>query len=898
MNCSLCGSTNIDDALACSSCGASLSRAADVAATDALPPGTMLQYETYRIDAVLGQGGFGITYRGFDLSLQRPVAIKEFFPFGCKRFPVFTVQPSQAISSVDFSSFKQQFVEEARVLARFKHPSIVDVYSVWEENNAAYMVMELLEGQTLEDVLHERNQPLDEPEVLGLAQRVGAALSEVHRRGLLHRDIKPANIVRCDDGRVMLIDFGTAREYSFEYSNGTQTPQDRSVVVTPGYAPLEQYAENATRGAYTDIYSLSATLYHLLTGEMPPAASDRALGVELRPAHELNPQVSPTVSAALGCAMETQVARRPQSVDEFLQMLHGHTLLLMSSLLKNELSSTQLPNAQGYTPKFPQKETKTINENLSFDKQYERASIEAREKLESLSRVGVVKKYERPSLTTRKNPTASTNVGGDKEYERPSVVARQQLLNSLPPSPPAPNIGTSPQDALMALIATRGTAVSSLQSTSSGAQPLLPSSQASQGSIQVRSSKVPPPLRIVLSIFGVMFGVAFLSIVGKMERHAADPGQLIPITPAYNSQPTTDVNDFLQSQNLEVQQPFASRQLPVVQYIEQGSCQFSADGKKLIVTDGLNQKSHIYEVPSLRPICVLPKIAGSAMRKFSADGSLLLEQTVNGAQLWDAKTGKRKFFWREEPGKTHYSGTFDISPNGKFVIGMPTSSTIEIWSTESGKTLFTTRAQTSFSRLMFTLDSKQWISFFPAAAGQSQMQRYEVRTGKTIAIQNLPNSADMLAAQLLPGNRFATSTSNPSPTGGVMRTAIIDFQSSDTAVQEMADITPSSLASNAWRSWPLVWSSGPRFILGICSCSSPGAQDAWVAFVRRFDPKTMKPLGIAVLSTRDDNPLPGVSPLQLLPLSGYTFSPDNKFLYVINGDGKLLTWRLDQLKWQ
>ncbi|HVF84616.1 MAG TPA: serine/threonine-protein kinase, partial [Abditibacteriaceae bacterium] len=431
MNCSLCGSTNAEKAVACAACGAALSAVAETSAGDALPAGTTLQNGVFRIDAVLGQGGFGITYRGFDLQLQRPVAVKEFFPFGCRRFPAFNVQPSQSLSLSSYGTFKSRFVEEARVLARFKHPAIVDVYSVWEENNAAYMVMELLEGQTLEQVLHARNKPLEESEVLGLAQRIGEALSEVHRRGLLHRDIKPANIVQCDDGRVMLIDFGTAREYSKD----APTMQGHSVVVTPGYAPLEQYAERATRGAYTDVYSLAATLYHLLTGEMPPAASDRALGVELRPAHELNPQISPIVSAALSCAMETLVARRPQSVDEFLKMLHGQRAAALAPQFHTEQSSTRLSSVVE-AKREPQEET------LSTQPQDELMSDEARQKLATMFEDDMLRQYQT------------------------GTAARKAFLESFPSALVTSPSEFSQQDALAALVASQGTPNSSLQQTS------------------------------------------------------------------------------------------------------------------------------------------------------------------------------------------------------------------------------------------------------------------------------------------------------------------------------------------------------------------------------------------------------------------------------------------------
>lgn len=322
MNCPLCDFSNLADVASCRACGSPL-RDTGVAATtqsseddDALPTGAILSLGAYRVERVLGQGGFGITYLCRDLRLERAVAIKEFFPSGCRRAQD-DVRPSRALSASDYTQAKNKFLEEARVLARFKHAGIVDVHTVFEENNSAYMVMEFLEGKSLLALLRERGaRQMPEDEALHYIERAGDALSAVHDRGLLHRDLKPDNIIACNDGRVMLIDFGTAREYSAQQTHG------HTVVVTPGYAPLEQYAQQARRGAYTDVYGLAATLYHLLTGEVPAAASDRAMGVELVPPRELNPHMSTHVARAIETALQTETVRRPQTARAFLDLLH------------------------------------------------------------------------------------------------------------------------------------------------------------------------------------------------------------------------------------------------------------------------------------------------------------------------------------------------------------------------------------------------------------------------------------------------------------------------------------------------------------------------------------------------------------------------------------------------
>jgi serine/threonine protein kinase len=278
-----------------------------------LPLGTKLFGGKYSVGKVLGQGGFGITYMGADTVLSRPVAIKELFPEGCQRNGT-TVQPTR-IPPSDFSSMKQKFLDEARLLASLNHPGIVKVYDFFEENNTAYMVMEYLRGKSLAKLVEERGGALSEQEAVGYILKVCEALDVVHKAGYLHRDIKPENIIVCGDGRVVLVDFGAARSF-MAGRTGRMT-----VILTPGFAPLEQYAEQAKRGAYTDIYALGATLYYLLTGQVPVSAADRLSGVELRGVREINGRVSRQVEEAVMKAMAMKVEERPQSVEEFVKLL-------------------------------------------------------------------------------------------------------------------------------------------------------------------------------------------------------------------------------------------------------------------------------------------------------------------------------------------------------------------------------------------------------------------------------------------------------------------------------------------------------------------------------------------------------------------------------------------------
>jgi len=311
----VCSSQNANNATACRSCGSPLIGVGAGASTTILRVGTKLDGGKLTVGKVLGQGGFGITYLGGDTSLGRSVAIKEFFPQGCTRQGT-TVHPSGAIAVADYYVLRQKFLDEAHVLAQFHHRGIVAVYATFEANNTAYMVMEFVKGATLQKLVDTRG-PLPEKEVIGYINQAADALATIHQAQLLHRDIKPENLIVTQDGRVVLVDFGTARAFA------SGTTRRMTAMLTPGYAPLEQYGQQARFGVFTDLYGLGATCYHLLTGQMPVQATDRAAGVELQSPHRLNHEVSQTVSDAVMWAMEMRADRRPQSAQEFIDALTG-----------------------------------------------------------------------------------------------------------------------------------------------------------------------------------------------------------------------------------------------------------------------------------------------------------------------------------------------------------------------------------------------------------------------------------------------------------------------------------------------------------------------------------------------------------------------------------------------
>ena len=294
-----------------------------------LNPGTLLEDGKYQITRLLGQGGFGITYQCLDTKLNRPVALKEFFPQGCLREGT-TVISAGRWNDSNYNDAKQKFLQEGQNLGRFNHPGIVKVFNYFEENNTAYIVMEYLKGKTLRQFLKWRGGKLQAKEALYFIEKVGKALEVLHQSQFLHRDIKPDNIIIAEDGRIILIDFGAGRNMQ------NQSTDNFTAMLTPGYAPLEQYGQALPYGTFTDIYALGATLYRLLTGKVPTSAVERAAGVKLPSIKELEPTTSPHIAKAVKKAMTMDASKRVQSVTEFLSMLQ----LYSYSLTLNDNTNT------------------------------------------------------------------------------------------------------------------------------------------------------------------------------------------------------------------------------------------------------------------------------------------------------------------------------------------------------------------------------------------------------------------------------------------------------------------------------------------------------------------------------------------------------------------------------
>ena len=275
-----------------------------------------LQNGKYRLIAVLGQGGFGITYLATQESLGRKVAIKEFFMKDFCNRDAHTSHVSIVSDGAreQVERFRQKFLKEARTIASLDHPHIIRIYDVFEENGTAYYVMEYIDGGSLKELVTHRGA-LPEAEALDYATQLTEALRYLHSHHILHLDLKPANVLLKDKHTAVLIDFGVSKRYDTEGGQTSSTPAG----ISKGYAPLEQYKTGGLEHFQpsTDLYSLGATLYTLLTGKIPPEASDvNNDGLPPLPA-----QISARTAQAIVKAMSPRPKDRPQNVDAWDRLL-------------------------------------------------------------------------------------------------------------------------------------------------------------------------------------------------------------------------------------------------------------------------------------------------------------------------------------------------------------------------------------------------------------------------------------------------------------------------------------------------------------------------------------------------------------------------------------------------
>ena len=364
----------------------------------------------YTIEGVLGQGGFGITYLGMDELHEKPVAIKEFFPQGIVTRNI-EYQDTVTVTFVgekdNYEKGKERFLKEARTMAKFsKDKGIVKALDFFEINNTAYIVMEYLEGVTLKQYLAE-NKRIDAEDLVELLVPLIEALDEIHSQGLIHRDISPDNIMVLPDGRIKLMDFGAARDYT-EFGE-----KSLSIVLKPGYAPPEQYQTHGVQGPWTDIYALCATMYKCITGENPPDAIERVMDDHLKKISAFGIPVLPQIEEAIIKGMSVAANDRYQNVGDFCEDLYG-------GYEENSVPEAEESQSQVETELAEQSvETKTgmLTEGIPQSKYSTTEAVQESEKLISKEL------SENAGLTSEENEAeagieSETNNSGNKVLEQ------------------------------------------------------------------------------------------------------------------------------------------------------------------------------------------------------------------------------------------------------------------------------------------------------------------------------------------------------------------------------------------------------------------------------------------------------------------------------------------------
>ena len=281
-----------------------------------LPVGTVLA-DRYILGNVIGMGGFGITYKAWDKKLDIPVAIKEFYPSGA----VFRNLSSPVVNIISgarekfFEHGLLRFLEEARSMSKFNtHENIINVFEYFEENQTAYIVMEFLDGCTLREYM-KSNGKLSIEKSINIIENICKALKDTHKTGIIHRDVNPNNIFLCNNSKIKLIDFGSAR------FSAQDEEKEYSQVITPGFAPPEQYEQISAQGTWTDIYGLGATFYYMITGQKPEESTNRKINDELVEPSKIDSNIPQYISLSIMKAMAIDRHMRFENVDDFLKAI-------------------------------------------------------------------------------------------------------------------------------------------------------------------------------------------------------------------------------------------------------------------------------------------------------------------------------------------------------------------------------------------------------------------------------------------------------------------------------------------------------------------------------------------------------------------------------------------------
>lgn len=384
----------------------------------------------YRFDKLLGVGGFGLTYLATDQNLNLPVAIKEYLPADIAlRDDDSSIRPSSDENRPTFEWGLTRFLDEARTLATFRHPNIVRVMRFFEANATAYMVMEFVNGASLTDWIKSR-RPLPQAAMEKIIVPLVEGLGVIHRSNYLHRDVKPGNIYIRSDGSPVLLDFGAARS--------TAGGGELTAVVSPGYAPVEQYSESSVQGPWTDLYAVGGVMYWMVTGNKPVDATARLRDDPQTPALAAGERslYSAGFLAAIDWALHPDERQRPQSSDEFLARLagqravapetaSGHTRTLPVSAMPHARDITQ-PVAQASMPASAQE---------AFDAtQLKDLESELAKRIGPLASVLVRKAAKKHATLDAVIDAVATEI--DDEAER-AVFSKKVRGNTQPPSSPS-----------------------------------------------------------------------------------------------------------------------------------------------------------------------------------------------------------------------------------------------------------------------------------------------------------------------------------------------------------------------------------------------------------------------------------------------------------------------------
>lgn len=320
-----------------------------------LKPGTKLGQGNYVIGDVLGEGGFGITYIGRDTNLLSLVAIKEYYPIELaerNRQDGLSVHVRTGVKDAKehFASGMDKFLDEARILSRFAQiEGITKVHQFFRENNTAYFVMDYVDGVSIKDYVAQHGR-LKSETVLEMVRKPILALQKVHESGLVHRDISADNLMVSVDGTLTLIDFGASRMTS------TLDDRTRTTFYKPSFSALEQYSQKSLQGAWTDVYGLCATMYYMLSGELPPSATERVIEDCLKPLENISGvDISHALSKVICNGMAVDKNKRIQNMGQLYEALYGEKELSSTSVEKNFLEGIE----RGKSKKAEEKESLT-----------------------------------------------------------------------------------------------------------------------------------------------------------------------------------------------------------------------------------------------------------------------------------------------------------------------------------------------------------------------------------------------------------------------------------------------------------------------------------------------------------------------------------------------------------